>query len=118
MIEQCSPESSGPISVPRSSPRERSAEGSRSLVKWATLGWLGAIFLLPLGSAAIGSSLYRPQHLGTALEYAKGSINLLKPVIVGWNLNGAPTPLELPLWQGAAALAFKLFGPWFGWANL
>ena len=74
--------------------------------------------LFHLGSAAAGRSMYRDQHIGAALEYAKGSINLLKPVIVGFNLNGAPTPLELPVWQATAALAFKVFGTWFGWANL
>src|SRR5208282_3109587 len=25
---------------------------------------------------------------------------------------------ELPLWQMAAGLAFKWFGPWWGWANV
>lgn len=80
--------------------------------------FLFVAFALHLGSAAAGYSFYRDSHLGTALEYARGSIDLLRPVIVGFNANGAPTPLELPLWQAAAGLAMKLFGDWFGWANL
>jgi len=71
-----------------------------------------------LGTAARGYSSYRDQHLGTALEYARGHINLLKPMIVGFNANGAPTPQEPPLWQAMVAVVFKLFGTWFGWANL
>lgn len=75
-------------------------------------------FALHLGSAAAGYSFYRDMHLGTALEYARGSIDLFRPVIVGFNANGAPTPQELPLWQAAAGLAMKRLGGWFGWANL
>ncbi|HEY4415086.1 MAG TPA: glycosyltransferase family 39 protein, partial [Verrucomicrobiae bacterium] len=72
-----------------------------------------------LGNALTGKSLYRPQHLSTALEYAHGSINLWQPVISGFNANGTPTPLEFPVWQAAAGLAFKLAGStWYGWANL
>jgi len=79
---------------------------------------MGFITAFHLGSAAVGHSIYRDIHIGTALVYAKGPINLLKPVIVGFNLNGTPTPQELPVWQAAAGLAFKMFGAWFGWANL
>jgi hypothetical protein len=118
MIEERFHEPSTAIPAPKDREGETRAETKESSIKWAALAWLGVIAIFHLGSAAKGNSIYRDQHLGTALEYAKGSINLLKPVIVGFNLNGAPTPLEFPLWQGAAALAFKLFGPWFGWANL
>jgi hypothetical protein len=69
-------------------------------------------------SAAAGYSCFRDLHLGTALEYAKGNIDILRPVIVGFNAAGTPTPQELPIWQALAGLAFKIFGPWFGWANL
>jgi len=80
---------------------------------------LGLIFAFHLGGAWLGKSLYRASHLGTALEYAHGSINLLRPVIVGFNATGTPTALELPVWQAAAALAFKLArSTWYGWANL
>jgi hypothetical protein len=64
-----------------------------------------------------GFSLYRDQHLGSALVYARDGIDLLHPVIVGFNANGAPTPLEFPLWQAAASLPMRWFGEWFGWAN-
>lgn len=80
---------------------------------------LGLIVAFHLGGAGLGKSLYRASHLGTALEYAHGSINLLRPVIVGFNATGTPTALELPVWQAAAALAFKLtHSTWYGWANL
>jgi 4-amino-4-deoxy-L-arabinose transferase-like glycosyltransferase len=58
-------------------------------------------------------------HLGTALEYGSGPIDLLRPVIVGFSANGAPTAQEPPLWQAAVGLIFKLTGSkWYGWANL
>ncbi len=79
---------------------------------------VGAAFALHLGSAAAGHSFYRDIHLGTALEYAKGSVDLFSPVIVGFNANGMPTPQELPLWQALAGLVMKIGGGWFGWANL
>lgn len=72
-----------------------------------------------LGSALAGKSLFRATHLGTALEYAHGSINLLRPVMVGFNATGSPTAQEFPLWQAAAATAFKATGStWYGWANV
>jgi len=80
---------------------------------------LGLLFAFHLGGALLGKPLYRASHLGTALEYAHGSIDLLRPVIVGFNATGTPTALELPVWQAAAALAFKLaHSTWYGWANL
>ncbi len=79
----------------------------------------GLIVAFHLGNALVGKSLFRAQHLGTALEYARGPINLLRPVIVGFDATGAPSALEPPLWQAAAALAFKATGStWYGWANL
>lgn len=80
---------------------------------------LGLIFAFHLGGAWLGKPLYRASHLGTALEYAHGSINLLRPVIVGFNATGTPTALELPVWQAATAVVFKLVhSTWYGWANL
>jgi len=70
-----------------------------------------------IASAARGYSIYRDQHLGPALIYAAGNIDLAHPVIVGFNANGAPTPQELPVWQALAGWALSMFGPWFGWAN-
>jgi hypothetical protein len=68
--------------------------------------------------AATGFSHYRDQHLGTALIYARDGIDLLRPVIVGFNANNAPTPQEFPLWQAAASLPLRWFVEWFGWANI
>lgn len=68
--------------------------------------------------AAIGYPHYRDQHLGTALTYARQGVDLLKPIIIGFNANNAPTPLEFPIWQAAASLPLRWFGEWFGWANL
>lgn len=79
----------------------------------------GLTVVLHLGSALMGKSLFRAIHLGTAVEYAHGPINLLRPVIVGFNATGTPTAQELPLWQAAAGMVFKVTrSTWFGWANL
>lgn len=68
--------------------------------------------------AAAGFSLYRDQHLGTAIIYAREGIDLLRPIIIGFNANSAATPQEFPVWQAAASLPLRWFGEWFGWANL
>lgn len=79
----------------------------------------GLIVAFHLGNALLGRSFFRAIHLGPALEYARGPINLLRPVIVGFNANGSPTAQELPLWQAAVGLTFKATGStWDGWANL
>src|SRR6266478_8739499 len=79
----------------------------------------GLIVAFHVGSALTGRSFIRASHLGTALEYSKGKIDLLRPVIVGFNANGAPTAQELPVWQALAGAAFKVTGSrWYGWANL
>ena len=78
----------------------------------------GLIAAFHLGCALAGKSLIRALHLGTALEYARGPIDLLRPVVVGFNATGTPTAQELPLWQAGAGLVFKLTGSrWYGWAN-
>jgi 4-amino-4-deoxy-L-arabinose transferase-like glycosyltransferase len=72
-----------------------------------------------LANALLGRPFYRAQHLGVALNYAQGSIDLMRPVIVGFNATGTPTAQEFPLWQALAALVFKVTGStWYGWANL
>ncbi len=79
----------------------------------------GLIVAFHLGNALLGRPLFLAIHLGTALEYARSSINLLQPVIVGFNATGTPTAQELPVWQAATGLAFKATGStWYGWANL
>ncbi len=60
----------------------------------------------------------RDQHLGTALVYAHGHIDLMRPVILGFNANGTPTPLEFPIWQAVVAVFMKAFGDWRGWGNI
>jgi hypothetical protein len=79
----------------------------------------GLIVAFHLTNALLGTPLIRPQHLGTALKYAAGPVNLLRPVIVGFNATGTPTALEVPLWQAAAGFTFKALGSrWYGGANL
>src|SRR2546423_1400157 len=92
-------------------------ENNRLLAAIAVITF-ALITLFHLASAKAGYSHYRDLHLGTAIEYAKGKIDLLRPVIVGFNATGTPTPQELPIWQALAALMFRTFGAWFGWANL
>lgn len=83
-----------------------------------TLLLLAGCFIFHIKNASSGVPLYRDQHLGTAVQYYKTKIDLLKPVIIGFNATGTPTPQELPVWQALAGLAFKMLGPWYGWANL
>lgn len=78
---------------------------------------LGTI-VFHLGLAWKGRGLGRDQHLGTAVEYAKHQIDLLRPIILGANANDTPTPLEFPLWQAITALLMKIFGRWYGWGNV
>src|SRR5277367_6195292 len=60
----------------------------------------------------------RDQHLGGAIAYAKGQIDLLSPMLLGFNANGTPTPLEFPIWQALTAVLMKCFGTWYGWGNV
>jgi hypothetical protein len=85
------------------------------LLLLALVSLMAVYHLRPVPS---GHFNFRDQHLGAALEYAKGKIDLLRPVIVGFNATNEPTPLEIPIWQAAAAIFFKTFGTWFGWANI
>jgi hypothetical protein len=52
------------------------------------------------------------------VAYAKDHIDLLRPTLLGFNANGAPTPLEFPIWQALTAVFMKCFGIWYGWGNL
>jgi hypothetical protein len=71
-----------------------------------------------LGWAAIGYPIYRDQHLGAAIEYSANGIDLLRPVITGFNATGTGTPQEFPIWQAAASLGMDAFGGWWGGATL
>ena len=79
---------------------------------------IALVIAFHVGSALRGHGQFRNIHLGTALHYAQTKIDLADTVIVGFNATGSPTIQELPVWQMAAGLAFKLFGAWWGWANL
>jgi hypothetical protein len=76
------------------------------------------IFGFHIFSAIEGYSIYRDQHIGTALYYSQHGIDLLKPVIIGFNATETPTPQEFPLWQAISGSVFKILGEWFGWANM
>ncbi len=76
------------------------------------------LWLYAIGWALIGYPVYRDQHMGAALQYASNGIDLLRPVIVGFNANGSGTPQELPLWQATASVGLNLFGGWWGGATL
>ncbi|MGB8356962.1 MAG: hypothetical protein WCD79_23900 [Chthoniobacteraceae bacterium] len=80
--------------------------------------FLVAIAAFHAGSAWKGYGLYRDIHLDTALHYAETRIDLAHTVIVGFNATETPTIQELPIWQALAGLAFKVLGPWRGWANV
>lgn len=92
---------------------------------WSHLQLLALAALLFLGSCAFhlkyaraGTPIYRDQHLSAAVEYSKAKIDLFKPVILGFNATGTPTPQEFPVWQALAGLVMKVMGPWYGWANV
>lgn len=79
---------------------------------------LGCAFLLlvwiyALAWAFSGQMLYRDQHFGGALVYYDNGIDLLRPVVPGFNANGSGTPQEFPLWQAVAALALQFTGGWW-----
>jgi hypothetical protein len=77
-----------------------------------------ALWIYALAWAWSGHPIYRDQHIGAALEYASNGIDLLRPIIVGFNASGTATPQELPLWQAAASLGLSLFGGWWGGATI
>ncbi len=60
----------------------------------------------------------RDQHLGGAVAFAKGHIDIMRPMLLGYNANGVPTPLEFPVWQAVTAIFMKCFGIWYGWGNV
>ena len=77
-----------------------------------------AIVFFELWMATTDHDNSRDQHLGGAVAYAKGHIDLLRPMLLGFNANGAPTPLEFPIWQAMTAVLMKCFGLWYGWGNV
>ena len=87
-------------------------------LKTALCALIALLLVFHVGSALRGRGQFRDIHLGTALHYAQTKISLADTIIVGFNATGTPTIQEFPIWQMVAGLVFKLFGPWWGWANL
>ena len=86
-----------------------------AFILW-TLIALTALF--HLAAALKGQARYRDQHIGTALHYAATQFDLQHTIIPGFNASDSPTIQELPVWQMTVGVMFKLFGTWWGWANL
>ena len=76
------------------------------------------LVLFELWMATTDHDNSRDQHLGGAVAYARGHIDLLHPMLLGFNANGSPTPLEFPVWQAMTAALMKCFGLWYGWGNV
>lgn len=91
---------------------------SSRMLTWLAGACLLGILALHIYFAAGGNPIHRDQHLGTALEYAKQGVDLLHPVIVGFNATQTPTPQEVPLWQAVTAWALRWGGGWWGWGNV
>jgi len=97
----------------------QSKEVSARPLKLLVAIFFAIIVAFHVGFALTGKSIRRDSHLGAAVEYAHGRIELLRPMIVGFNATGTPTAQEFPVWQAAAGLAFKATGStWYGWANI
>ena len=77
-----------------------------------------ALVFFELWMPAHGHYNDRVQHLGGAVAYAKGHIDLFRPMLLGFTANGTPTPLEFPIWQACTAILMKGFGLWHGWGNV
>lgn len=92
--------------------------GAYRSIAAVTLAMLALLWLYAIGWALFGYPIYRDQHMGAALEYANNGIDLLRPVIVGFNATGTATPQEFPLWQAAASVGLNLFGGWWGGATI
>ena len=86
--------------------------------KVAVFIFLSAIWIYAGVWVMLGFPIYRDQHLGTAIKYANEGVDLLRPVIVGFNATGTGTPQEFPFWQALAGLALRLMGGWWGAATI
>lgn len=96
---------------------EFSSEKNRGLtfILWALIALTASFHI---ACAFKGHARYRDQHIGTALHYAATQFDLQHTIIPGFNASDTPTIQELPVWQMATGLMFKLFGTWWGWANI
>ena len=86
--------------------------------KVAVFIFLSAIWIYAGVWVMLGFPIYRDQHLGTAIKYANEGVDLLRPVIMGFNATGTGTPQEFPFWQALAGLALRLMGGWWGAATI
>src|SRR5678815_2522340 len=96
----------------------REKPGPRWPLVVACAALLCGIVVYTLTRVWFGHIMFRDQHLGTALEYARGRIDVAHTIIPGFNATNTPTFLELPVWQALLALIFRACGTWFGWANI
>ena len=95
------------------------AKGARfSPLTLLAMAALLGILALHLVLVLQGAGRLRDQHLGTALLYASGNMDVVRPVIVGFNAGGTPTPLEFPLWLAATGATMRVLGQWWGWGNV
>jgi len=86
--------------------------------KFLAGGLLAALWAYALIWAASGYPIYRDQHLGAALQYAKEGVDLFRPVIPGFNATGTGTPQEFPIWQACASYGLRLGKFWWGSSTL
>lgn len=86
--------------------------------KVAVFIFLSAIWIYAGVWVMLGFPIYRDQHLGSAIKYANEGVDLLRPVIMGFNATGTGTPQEFPFWQALAGLALRLMGGWRGAATI
>jgi hypothetical protein len=98
-------------------PSPSSSRDNKDLV-FLTIFLAVAIVVFELWMSTTDHENSRDQHLGGAIAYAKGHIDLLRPMLPGFNANGTPTTLEFPLWQAVTAVLMKCFGLWHGWGNI
>ena len=95
----------------------KSNQDNRDLALLAMLLAFGMV-VFELSMATTDHDNTRAQHMGGAVAYAKGQIDLWRPMLPGFTANGTPTPLEFPLWQALTAVLMKCFGIWYGWGNV
>ena len=100
--------------------QEQKHSSAATIVSFAPLaaGLTLLLWLYALAWAWSGYPIYRDQHLGAAIEYARNGVDFLRPVIVGFNANETGTPQELPIWQAVASYGLKMFGGWWGGATI
>ena len=64
---------------------------TKPLLSWFIALSLATILAVHVTFTLQGDCRYREQHLGAALHYAAHGVDLLHPVIVGFNATGTPS---------------------------